>query len=77
MARLNGAQEVPPIATRARGTLDLRIDDDSQMITFELTYAGIEGGAANASHIHFAPRRVNGGVSAFSAAAGPSRLVRR
>lgn len=64
-ATLDGLQENPPIATAAAGTFEARIDDEAGTITYELTYDGIEGGTAVAAHIHFAPRRVNGGVVAF------------
>jgi len=69
-ASLDGRQENPPIATAASGTFEARIDDENETITYELSYAGIEGGATTASHIHFAPRRVNGGVSAFLCGGG-------
>jgi hypothetical protein len=69
-ARLTGSEENPPIATAASGTFTAQIDDENETITFVLTYAGIEGGTTSAAHIHFAPRRVNGGVSAFLCGGG-------
>lgn len=64
-ARLSGFEENPSISTTGTGTLDLRIDETAQTIEYELSYEGLEGGTATASHIHVAARGVNGGVSAF------------
>ena len=62
-ASLNGFEENPPISTRARGTF--RASIRGTRIQWELRYRGIEGGAVQQAHIHFAPRRVNGGISAW------------
>jgi hypothetical protein len=64
-ASLNGFQENPSIVTTGSGSLDLRIDDEQQVIAFELSYSGLEGGAVGAAHIHIGSRGTNGGVSAF------------
>jgi hypothetical protein len=69
-ARLNGYQEVTSISTVATGRLDLRIDDEAERIEYRLRYSGIEGGAATASHIHFAQRHTNGSVVAFLCGGG-------
>jgi len=64
---LNGFQESAPssISTFALGTFEARIDDETQTITYTLTYEGIEGGAVTQAHIHFGSRGTNGGVSVF------------
>jgi hypothetical protein len=69
-ARLDGYAENPSISTVARGRLTLEVDEESQTITYRLTYSGIEGGTAVQAHIHFARERVNGGVSAFLCGGG-------
>ena len=76
---LEGFQENPSISTTGIGHLDLRIDDDSQTIEFELRYDDLEGvgttpfvtnGVVLAAHIHVGARGVNGGVSAFFCGGG-------
>ena len=64
---LNGYQEAAPssISSVATGTFEARIDDETQTITYTLTYEGIEGGPVTQAHIHFGSRGTNGGVSAF------------
>jgi hypothetical protein len=63
---LTGYQEATPagVATDATGTFSATIDDQSQTITFELTYSGLTGPALFA-HVHFGNRFDSGGVSAF------------
>jgi hypothetical protein len=67
---LNGFQENPSIVTTGTGRVELRIDDDQQIISFELSYSGLEGGAVSQAHIHVSSRGVNGGVSAFFCGGG-------
>jgi hypothetical protein len=67
---LNGFQENPSIVTTGAGTVDLRIDDEQQVISFELSYSGLEGGAVSQAHIHISSRSFNGGVSAFFCGGG-------
>jgi CHRD domain len=69
-ARMNGYQENPSIVTAAKGTIDLRINDDTQTIDFEVRWSNLEGGSATASHIHIASRSFNGAVSAFFCGGG-------
>src|SRR5687767_4552643 len=52
-ARLTGVQEVPSVATVARGEFLARIADNEQSIEYELTYEGLQGNVTQA-HIHFA-----------------------
>ena len=55
---LTGAQEVPPVTTKATGTAMLTISGD-RAVSGTLTTTGIE---ATAAHIHEAPSGKNGGV---------------
>ena len=61
--RLVGLQEVPPISTVGVGTFRIRMVRDDAF-TFRLTYNKLESPVTQA-HIHFAQRRVAGGVSVF------------
>lgn len=69
-AVLNSFQENPTVSTTGSGTLTLTIDDQAMTIDYVLTYSGLEGGAATASHIHVGTRHVNGGVAAFLCGGG-------
>lgn len=65
-ATMIGDNEVPPIATDAKGRLNATVNTEAKTITFELTYSGLEGGDTPLfSHIHFGPPFVNGGVMVF------------
>lgn len=64
-ARLDGYQEVPSVSSTGSGTLDLRIDEQTETIEYELTYQNLEGAMTAASHIHLGQPGVNGGVSVF------------
>jgi hypothetical protein len=69
VANLRGRNEVPPISTQGSGRVEMLLVADAGVIAFRLTYANLEGGPApvtpGAAHVHFAPPRVNGGVSFF------------
>jgi CHRD domain len=76
---LVGFQEVPSISTTGHAHLELTIDDGTQTIAFDMTYADLEGvgttpfvtnGVVTASHIHVGARGTNGGVSAFFCGGG-------
>src|SRR5688572_5669432 len=69
-ADLNGYQEVSSISTTGVGRFTASIEDDNRIITYVLTYAGLEGATTTAAHIHFAQRSVNGGVNAFLCGGG-------
>src|SRR5688572_180740 len=69
-ADLNGYQEVSSISTTGKGRFTASIDDENRLITYELSYAALEGTTTSASHIHFAQRSVNGGVIAFLCGGG-------
>jgi CHRD domain len=62
---LSGYQEhVLVLSTTGEGTFSAKIDDDAQEITYELSYANLEGSITQA-HIHFGQRWQAGGVSVF------------
>lgn len=59
-ARLSGAEEVPAVDTRARGTAVFVLARDGQSLDYRLNVAGIDD--VMMAHIHLAPAGVNGGV---------------
>jgi CHRD domain len=63
-ARLTGFQEVPSKLTDAAGRFTAVIDPGRTMIEFTLTFADLSTPTLFA-HIHFAQRRVNGGIMVF------------
>jgi hypothetical protein len=63
-ARLTGFQEVPSKLTDAAGRFTAVIDPSRTMIEFTLTFADLSTPTLFA-HIHFAQRRVNGGIILF------------
>ena len=68
--RLVGLQEVPPISTVGVGTFRVRMVSDDAF-RFRLTYNRLESPVTQA-HIHFAQRRVAGGISVFLCSNLPS-----
>jgi hypothetical protein len=66
-ARLTGFQEVPPKLTTGHGRFTATLDDEA--ISYQLTYADLSS-EAQAAHIHFAQRGVNGGIIAFLCGGG-------
>ena len=62
---MNGLQEDPSVSTTGHGSFTAKIDDEAQVIEYELSYSDLEGGASLFSHIHFGSHDHNGGVSAF------------
>lgn len=64
-ADLNGFQEDMSVSTTGSGGFTAKIDDESQVIEYELSYAELEGGDTLFAHIHFGAHDHNGGVSAF------------
>ena len=62
--RMTGYQEVPALSSVAEGKFEAKIDDSADKIHYTLTYEGLEAPVAQ-SHIHFAQRSVNGGISAW------------
>ena len=53
-----------PVSSVASGDFEAKIDDSADTITYELTFADLEG-TVTQSHIHFGQRSVNGGISAW------------
>ena len=66
---LNGYQETPGVSTTGFGEFEAIVDDETQTITYVLTYAALESPAAQA-HIHFGNRYNAGGISAFLCGGG-------
>ena len=50
-ASLTGAQEVPPVATTASGTADVRYNTGNNMLSWSVTHSGLSGPVTGA-HIH-------------------------
>jgi CHRD domain len=69
-ATLVGQGEVPAVSTKASGRFRAVIDEDSQLITYTLTYEGLEGGNTLFAHIHLGERHTNGGVMVFLCGGG-------
>ncbi|MSO23939.1 MAG: CHRD domain-containing protein [Acidobacteria bacterium] len=69
-ARLSGFQEVPDISTTGEGEFEGKLNEDGNMLSYELSYSNLTGGAAAAAHIHLGPLGVNGGVMAFLCGGG-------
>ena len=65
-ADLSGENEVPPINTAGSATFHM---DIGSTITFSLTFSGLSAAPAVA-HLHFAPTKVNGGVTIFLCGGG-------
>ncbi len=65
-AQLTGYGEVPAISTEASGSFTATLNRDETMLTYELTYSGLESNFTF-SHIHLGQEDVNGGVIAFLA----------
>ncbi|MEX2529327.1 MAG: CHRD domain-containing protein [Gemmatimonadota bacterium] len=60
VAPLEGAQEVEPVDTRARGLARFQLSRDGSSISYRLNVANIEN--VLMAHIHVAPTGENGGV---------------
>ena len=69
---LNGFKEVPVISTTGHGEFQARISNDESQITYELSYADIEGGSVTQSHIHYGPPNNTGGISVWLCSNLPS-----
>jgi CHRD domain len=62
---LTGYEEVPlALSTTGNGEFRARIDDARQEISYELSYAALEGTVTQA-HIHFGSKSQAGGISVF------------
>ena len=62
-ARLSGANEVPPSASNASGTLSANLDKQARMLTWTVNYTSLSG-PVTAAHFHGpAPMGQNAGVA--------------
>ncbi len=68
-ALLTGYSEVPSISTSGVGKFEASYDEDTATVNFKLSYSNLEG-TAQAAHIHFGQRGVNGAVVAFLCGGG-------
>lgn len=50
-ATLTGAEEVPPVATGARGMAEVQFNTNTNALSWKVTYSGLSGPATGA-HIH-------------------------
>jgi hypothetical protein len=74
VAPLSGAEEVPPVETRARGLATFQLSKDGSEIHYRLIVANIEN--VTQAHIHLAPAGVNGPVVVWLyPAAPPAQLI--
>ena len=63
--RLSGYEEDPlALSTTGTGSFRLTVDEDAQTLTYELSYADLEG-AVTQSHIHLGGAAQSGGISTF------------
>ena len=63
--RLTGYEEDPmTISTPGKGTFHAWIDESGPLISYRLTYEGLEGDVTQA-HIHFGGRHQSGGISVW------------
>ncbi len=70
-ARLDGAQENPPVTTTASGTGSFSLSADRTALTYDITYINLSGPlAAVGGHIHAARIGRNGGIVKNLAAGG-------
>ena len=60
-ATLNGSQEVPPVNTNATATAWFVLNNDSSSLSYQLTYANLQG-PFTAAHFHLGALGVGGGV---------------
>lgn len=62
-ATASGREEVPPNDSRGRGTATFKLSDDGTSLSYRLIVANLEN--VTQSHIHIAPKGVNGPVVVF------------
>ena len=63
-ANLNGFEEVPAVSSTGEGKFRAELNKDRGELEYRLEYDSLEGDILQ-SHIHFAQKGVNGGVSLF------------
>ncbi len=69
VARMSSFNEVPSIATGARGLFRATLNDDGTVLSFELSWSGLSGAPAVA-HVHLGQFFANGMVSFFLCGGG-------
>lgn len=69
-ARLLGFEEVPAVSSTGTGEFRAKINQNSEVIDYELSYEDLEGTTTTAAHIHLGQESVNGGVVAFLCGGG-------
>ena len=62
-ATASGREEVPPNDSRGRGTATFKLSEDGTALSYRLIVANLEN--VTQSHIHIAPKGVNGPVVVF------------
>jgi hypothetical protein len=62
--QLTGLKEVQVVSTTGHGEFHARISNDETEISWELSYADLEG-AVQQAHIHFGPPNNTGNISVF------------
>ncbi len=77
VATLDGAQEVDPVTTTARGRAVFHVSDDHTALTYEIQIDGLTADQVLEAHLHVAPRGFNGPVVLFLAASPPASLPLR
>jgi CHRD domain-containing protein len=67
-ATLSGAQEVPPVSTPATGSAEVSLNNNTNLLTWKVTYMGLSG-VPTGAHIHgpAAPGQNAGVVVPFTA----------
>ena len=70
-ATLRPTHEVPALSSPASGSFSATLDEDSQTLTYELTYQNLEAAPLQA-HIHVGQKGVNGGISVFLCGNAPT-----
>jgi hypothetical protein len=64
-ARLQGAREVPPVATPIRANISLKFKRNDSVLKYELEVKRVPGNdAITVAHLHCAPEGVNGPIVA-------------
>jgi hypothetical protein len=62
-ATLSGRAQLPTNASKASGTATITLENDLNILDGDVTFSSLEGGPANAGHIHCcAPPGANAGV---------------
>jgi hypothetical protein len=69
-ARLDGAQENPPVSTTATGTGSFSFNADRTALNYDITYIGLSGTLSAGGHFHTGATGTNGSVRRNIAAGG-------